>query len=267
MYKHQWKQKETCIDVIVYHHIYKNGGTTIWDRYKNNPGAWLVPGSQHFELPQKGYHVVDGEMVQEDIRECTFMQCRIAPGVLERRVNKIDYVVTVRDPIDRLISGFNFWKKVNKIDLHFETWLHFSKSCHRDPPVFGWQYEWFVRHNLEHKDFNNAKQYDKDQQEKYFRIALEMVKSTYSEILFLSEPGYEQELARVMSDFKSEGTFITNTTIPSDVDTYTTRDDVDMGLIKDHLQWEIHFYKKLKHLFYKKSRKNDECLEKNQTHY
>jgi hypothetical protein len=232
--------------LLVYHHIYKNGGTAVWDRYRNNPGAWLAPGTEIINIPSEAYCFDGEDNVLEPITDCRFLQCRIVPGVLEQQHDNIQYAVTLRDPIDRLISGFNFWKKRTNNDLHIDTWLKFAKNCWRDPPLFVWQYEWFIRHSNYNRQFDAGVHYDKSAQHDHMHCAIQHVLDTYSVVMFMSEPNYEAQLADTFRDFRSVGDFVTNTTVMSDVKNYTTRADIDMALAEDYLEYEIKFYNSVK---------------------
>ena len=238
--------------MLVYHHIYKNGGTTVWDRYRDNPGAWLVPGQQHFTIPTEGYSYTGVDNTLGFIDDIRYLQCRITPGVLECQYTDVEYAVTLRDPVDRLLSGFNFWKKVKQCDIHIETWLPIAKNCWRDPPLFVWQYEWFIRHNIKHNEFDQGTHYNKKFQEYYSDQAYKQLEKYYKHILFLDDPDYDQQLDRVFGNFDKMTTEISNQTLVSDVANYTTRDDVDMGLIEDYLEYEIVFYDRAKRSVNKK---------------
>ena len=234
--------------MLVYHHIYKNGGSTVWDRYRDNPGAWLVPGHEHFTIPTEGYSYTGTDNTFGFIDDIRYLHCRITPGVLECQYTDIEYAVTLRDPVDRLLSGFNFWKKIKKCDLHFETWLPFAKNCWRDPPLFAWQYEWFIRHNMKYDEFVQSTHYSKKHQRFYSERAYEQLEQHYQHILFLDDPDYDQQLDNVFGDFSKMTLDRSNETLPADVINYTTRDDVDMGIVEDYLEHEIIFYEKAKKL-------------------
>lgn len=228
--------------MLVYHHIYKNGGTTVWDRYRHNSGAWLAPGVEINSIPKQAYRFDGVDNVLEQITDCRFLQSRIVPGVLEQQYDNVQYAVTLRDPVDRLISGFNFWKKINKCDIHMDTWLKFAKNCWRDLPIMSWQYEWFIRHSNMDLEFDAGIHYDKSAQHDHMHCAIQHVSDTYSVVMFMSEPNYEAQLADTFSDFRSVGDFVTNTTLVSDVKNYTTRADIDMAMVEDYLEYEIKFY-------------------------
>ena len=234
--------------MLVYHHIYKNGGSTVWDRYRDNPGAWLVPGAEQFTIPTEGYSYTGTDNTLGFIDDIRYLHCRITPGILEHQYNDVEYAVTLRDPIDRLLSGFNFWKKVKKCDLHFETWLPFAKNCWRDPPLFVWQYEWFIRHNTKHDEFEQSTNYTKKHQQFYSDRAYEQLEQHYQHILFLDDPNYDRQLDSVFGDFSKMTLDRSNETLAPDFINYTTRDDVHMGIVEDYLEYEIIFYEKAKKL-------------------
>lgn len=232
--------------MLVYHHIYKNGGTTVWDRYRHNSGAWLAPGVAINSIPKQAYRFDGVGNVLEQITDCRFLQCRIVPGVLEQQYDNVQYAVTLRDPIDRLISGFNFWKKMNQCDIHMETWLKFAKNCWRDPPLFAWQYEWFIRHSNVDFQFDQGTLYNKKHQQFYSDRAYEQLEQYYQHILFLDDPDYDQQLDRAFGDFSKISLDRRNETIPTDVINLTTRDDIPMAIVEDYLEYEIIFYNRIK---------------------
>lgn len=246
--------------MIVYHHIYKNGGTTVWNRYRNNPGAWLVPGHEHMHIPTQGYQYIDSAEIKVPIQGAIdYLHCRIAPGVLEQEHDNVQYYTTLRDPVHRLVSGFNFWKKINHMNISFPTWLKFAKNCWSDPPLFMWQYEWFIRHDRYWgPKFDKAVHYPKSEQKIWCDIAVEICSKNYTDILFLDE-NYEDKLPNIFQSLHCENpTQHSNTTTQEnmlhvyDNAVYTSMQDIDISLATDYLEYEIMFYARMKKIIKEK---------------
>lgn len=139
------------METLAFLHIYKNGGTTLVDRYKHNTGfvyqripsevVYDYRGQQHKVFP---YEVLDTERVKIIAGHgVNFDLHRQMP------LNRIKYITVLRDPIQRLMSAFNYYKLelATILDIYtridFNTWF-FNKSRMLPTPMF-WQYQHFSK--------------------------------------------------------------------------------------------------------------------------
>jgi len=146
------------MNILVYQHIYKNGGSTVWKRYKNNAVSTLLRFPS-FELPTKCIRSTNGEEYDAPFKKKMnpppqFIHGRLHPGLLEKEFdwNPI-YTTTLREPVDRIMSAYNFFisdiyhKWGNEIDVDFKLW--FLNSFRIIPTEYQAQYEWFIIHTNE----------------------------------------------------------------------------------------------------------------------
>ena len=146
--------------VIVFNHIYKNAGTTIWERYKNNPCSTLLRYPT-WNWPDECIRIKDGTPYTVPFKPKKlepppyYIHGRCHPGMLESYTPgtfTIDptYVTTLREPIERIMSAYNFYitdvyhKWGINMDVNYRLW--FLNAYTILPTRYESQMEWFCLH-------------------------------------------------------------------------------------------------------------------------
>ena len=101
----------SCNDISVFFHIYKNAGTTIKERYRNNKNYIFedVLLKKIFWYPHSTYI----NYLKTEFTNILMSGHAIRfVGLLEKQFENanISYITTLRDPLERIISAYNYYK-------------------------------------------------------------------------------------------------------------------------------------------------------------
>jgi hypothetical protein len=204
--------------VIAYHHIFKNGGTTLVDRYCHNDGFFYLRKKDKL---LKNYQSENQEVCflddLKDLNPCIIF----GHGVdvhLEKYLPEHDlvHVTCLRDPIKRIVSAYNYfiletksvWQHNGIID--FKTWFINHKNLM--PTSTNYQYEHFI-HNNPSRDrynfFDNFRGWDwkeeknelrrKEAEEFNINLAYTYVKENIDYVLFLDDD-YVQKFDKIVEE-------------------------------------------------------------------
>jgi hypothetical protein len=130
--------------LLVFPHCPKNAGTTLRERYKDNSNFCI----RDYRPANENDDVIFGHVVKIGEYETLFPD------------REIVYCTTLRDPVERLISQYNFFNTqlkymfpdTNPVD--FKLWF-INKDIIR-PMIFAKQYEYYLYNNVDvYKWFNN----------------------------------------------------------------------------------------------------------------
>ena len=226
------------MNILVYQHIYKNGGSTVWERYKNNAVSTLLRFPS-YELPTRciRFEIIKGEAYNTPFNnkmnpQPQFIHGRLHPGLLENNFdcNPI-YTTTLREPIDRIMSAYNFfisdiwYKWGDEIDVDFKLW--FLNSFSLLPTEYEAQYEWFIIRTNENpiswKDalvstykrfkFREQERHEeregipsesqaKELEEKNCELAFNTIKKRYKHVFFLDDSDRLEKIDKLFVDYK-----------------------------------------------------------------
>jgi hypothetical protein len=223
------------MNILVYQHIYKNGGSTVWKRYKNNAVSTLLRFPS-YELPTKCIRTKDDEEYDTPFNnkmnpQPQFIHGRLHPGLLENNFdcNPI-YTTTLREPIDRIMSAYNFfisdiwYKWGNEMDVDFKLW--FLNSFNLVPTEYEAQYEWFILHTNENPiSYNDAlvstykrfkfREWQRHEEresipteeraialeEKNCELAFNNIKKRYKHVFFLDQVDRLEKIDKLFQDY------------------------------------------------------------------
>lgn len=146
--------------IIVFNHLYKNAGSTVWERYKNNECSTLLRHPT-WNMPKKCIRIKNGEpyttlfKIKNLDPPPYYIHGRCHPGLLESYTPgdfKCDpiYTTTLREPIDRIMSAYNFYitdvyhKWGDNIEIDFKLW--FLNAYNILPTSYESQLQWFTQH-------------------------------------------------------------------------------------------------------------------------
>jgi len=228
--------------ITVYHHIYKNAGSTVWQRFRRNKYFYLVPKSDYPQFDGKGYAVIGDQEVWTSVIKPKHIHGRVMPGLLEKYFDdEVEYTTTLRHPVDRLVSGYYFYKKSQNREISFEDWLPISKTLDTMPMPFAWQYEWFLRHSLDtYNKFDSKQNYTKAEQRVHADWALEQVDKYWDNIFFL-EHNWNESLQNQFAGYTDDNIHLAN---GRHNETHY-ENTLPMDIIEDYMEVEIEFYKKV----------------------
>ena len=134
-------------NLIVFPHCPKTGGTTLKERYRYNNDSFII--TDHGNNVTQDTQVAFGHTAKIGYYESHFTNKNIV------------YMTCLRDPIDRMMSIYNFYKtqlfylKPNSSDLDFYVWF-INKDVMR-PFQSLKQYEYYLYQHVEHDNwFSNS---------------------------------------------------------------------------------------------------------------
>ena len=182
------------METLAVFHILKNGGTTLVDRYKHNPGFVYqrIPG-------EIVYRYGSSEQTAYYIDECNqpTPQVVFGHGVTfawnQLLQNPVKYATILRDPVKRMMSAYNYFKLEmisvhNHItDIDFTTWI-INADRLLPTPVFA-QYQQFSSQVPLRTNYGNN--IDTALQQQLYYQALENIERL-DHVLFIEDNYIEQ---------------------------------------------------------------------------
>ena len=123
--------------LLVFPHCPKNAGTTIRERYRHNDNFCILD----YRQPTENDDVIMGHLVKIGEYETVYPD------------REIVYCTTIRDPIDRVMSQYNFFNTQLKHmfshlnPVEFDVWF-INKDIMR-PMIFAKQYEYYLYNHVD----------------------------------------------------------------------------------------------------------------------
>ena len=193
------------METLAVFHILKNGGTTLVDRYRHNPTFVYqrIDDEVIFNYKQSNQTKVY-------VDDCQDKNIRMIYGHGvdfkwdNHLQNPVKYATILRNPIERMMSAFNYFR-LEMINIHnhitnidFQTWII---NCDRllPTPVYN-QYQQFSSNNRQcSMRIDYGRKLDKFTQTKVFEEALENIEKI-SYILFMDD-NYIEKFDNISGEF------------------------------------------------------------------
>lgn len=276
------------INVIAFLHVFKNGVTTIVDRYRHNPKFVYVRDSE-FGLLNHDTETIPSRRVPLKVIKSYDPRMLIGHGVeidlFDLPKRNIVYVTCLRNPVDRMISAYNYYllelstiwgRDAGHID--FFTW--FINKNRLLPTVCNYQYEHFVKkpnydllktlcsgaimnsHLMtDRKATVNQTELEwiYEQQRRHVHEALLLLRNKCQHVLFMDDD-YMYKFDKLVKEYDipcepDREVVHTHGTAPELAEIkkkYVTYDDLDedsKNLLMIHMEQDIDFYNKCKEEF------------------
>lgn len=234
-------------------HLLKNGGTTIVDRYKHN---------QKFV-----YQRVTDQLVwryqQPDQYTIAVADMKTLPSVVfghgvtfdwnKLSTKPVKYATILRDPCERIISAYNYFKLEmhtihdTRTDIDFKTWF-INRSRLLPTPVF---YQWQAFADVSNRCYATefGKEIDVNTMKQDYKTAMSNIKK-FDHILFMDDNYVEKfddiaEQYELTPNTSVTHTHNTKTDLKSIGQNYTTLEDLDKedkAMLFKHLSNDFAFY-------------------------
>lgn len=276
------------INVIAFLHVFKNGVTTIVDRYRHNKKFVYVRDSEFGLLNHNTAGIPSGRIPLKVIKSYD-PRMLIGHGVMidlfDLPKRNIVYVTCLRNPVDRMISAYNYyllelstlWNR-NTAHIDFYTW--FINKNKLLPTTCNYQYEHFIKrsnHDMLKTLYSGAidespiitdskKEVNKTdidwiytQQRRNVHEALQLLRNKCHHVLFVDDD-YIQKFDQLVKEYdipcepNLEITY-THGTAPGLAEIkkkYITYDELDAdskNLLMIHMEQDIQFYNECKEVF------------------
>jgi hypothetical protein len=249
------------METLAVMHVFKNGGTTLIERYKHNLGFVYqrVPGEIVYNYQGPNHKVCPVEFL--DAKHTNIIFGHGVNFELDKLLphNRIKYVTILRDPVQRLLSAYNYYKLemfnilgyVTRID--FNTWF-FNKSRLLPTPTY-WQYQHFSSNEDLFLDF--GQQVNTKREKQLYNQAIKTINHC-SHVFFLEDNYIEKfdKLAKLYNCTPIETVVHSHNTrkqLEDIVNTpYTCYEDLSdrsKELIQKYAKTEIDFYEYCKGKF------------------
>ena len=200
---------DTKRDLIFYQHIYKCGGTSIRNGYMHC--------ARHKMLHQQGPRVsiLDSDLNESKFRtnELDDLQCVFFTGsvsswrirdLIDTNRMQAHYIVTLRNPIDRLMSAYNYYNKWVKNNLEsrsidFELWFLNKRVI--EPIQWDFQHIDILTKFMAMEHANPAMlKYQPLDHDKYYSQAMKQIEIWKPTVLIL-ENNHQQGVQKVLDQY------------------------------------------------------------------
>lgn len=240
------------METLAFFHVFKNGGTTLVDRYKHNSGFVYqrIPHNVVINYQQPGHTVIPVDDFDFNTAKILF-----GHGVnFQTQIENVTYATCLRDPIERIISAYNYfkletkniWKRTSTID--FATWFR-NKSVMSPTPTY-WQYQHFSQNINLMTDY--GRQEDLLLSHDLYSQAIENI-SKFQHVLFLDD-NYIDNFDKIASKFDCypDTSVVHQHRTAIDLNHYTCYNDLDpesKQLLHDFVSLDMQFYNHCKEKF------------------
>jgi len=191
----------------IYQHIYKNGGTSIRNGFMHcNEHRMLLQKASDIFIIDKDENLISFNREQLKLQgNPTFFTGSVdayrVRDILDVTKKDINYIITLRDPVERLMSAYNYYnfqlKEVLNIDhvLHFSVW--FMNRRFLKPIEWETQYVDIIQKKFavmlpEDWIFLRTNKFDKIDHKKYVEQALEQIDIWKPTILYTDKKYIEK---------------------------------------------------------------------------
>lgn len=275
-------------NVIALLHVFKNGTTSIVDRYSHNK-RFVYVRSKNEAILNHNSAIIPSKSIPLKLIKNYDPGIILGHGVtfdnLDLPNHNIKYVTVLRNPIERIISAYNYYllelytlwgRKASNVDFY----IWFINKNRILPTPCNYQYEHFITPRLDllktmysgavenspiitnYKTEINKKEQEwiDEQQHEDVHKAVELVKENCSHVLFMDDD-YIHKFDRLVTkyDIKCEPKEDVKHTHNTKKDlnwigkkyvSYNRLDNDSKDLLAKHMKPEIIFYNKCKEIFY-----------------
>ena len=242
--------------MIIYQHIYKNGGTSIRNGFMHcNEHRMLLEKGPNIFIVDQNENLLPFNREQLELQgNPTFFTGSVnaykVREILDVTKKDIQYVITLRDPVERLMSAYNYFnfqlKEVLNIDhvLHFSVW--FMNRRFLKPIEWETQYVDIIQKKFavmlpEDWIFLRTNKYDRIDHNKYVEQALEQIDIWKPTILFTDKKYIEKMETITGLQFDQNKQFENVSVNPVK---FEHLDNIMQEKVLDELDYEIGFYNK-----------------------
>ena len=242
--------------MIIYQHIYKNGGTSIRNGFMHcNEHRMLLQKASDIFIIDKDENLIPFDREQLELQgNPTFFTGSVdaykVREILDVTKKDINYIITLRDPVERLMSAYNYYnfqlKEVLNIDhnLHFSVWFmnrRFIKPVEWETQYVDIIQKKFAVMSSDDWIFLRTNQYHRIDHNKYVEQALEQIDIWKPTILFTDKQYIER--METITGLHFDRTKQTENKSVNPVK-FEHLDNTMQEQVLEQIQHEIGFYKK-----------------------